>query len=653
MKIIKLLIAALLIFAGLMLLGETRLLNAAYSLESKFPHAEYKNKIANYNNSIAFTAEEVKARTGCEIFFIQYNYPSNLKTDVIIYCRPEAQKEVEAGFSLGNIEFKSLMAGTLKIEFQDIPEIPAIDGKTTVCFWGNEESITTLHEELSAEFGEVYFQWAYFDNRYNIAVYLFFSVIIVIITVLSIYDSEFQKKEVIIRISLGTSKQYFYLKNLVIDSLAYLCIMCMESIFIMRINNLSDVLNSVVIICIILIICNSAAYLGLLRFDYSLVLRGQKLISKILSANYVLKFAVSLSSIFVISLFCSAATKLYEHTKANNFFSELEGYSFCNFQNAFNINDMDAFRERYREVNETIYRDYYNQCNPILLKEMGCDNQNSSTLLYANSNTKEYLQSVLPEWSGNVNSNVIVFIPYDFIGNNDKTAEALKILKNIEGSSFKYSYETVYLKHDYQIISINSDLDEYFEFKKNPIVILNTVAANKMPLNITETNHFSMYRNIIYKMDEKTAEEISEKFYLDQTIITDCLTLHNYYSYINRVKMIFWGTFSALIIAVEIVLLGTIIRLEFCINATELCLKKILGYSIAERYGNFFVYSILTSAVCIGISILISVNYNMLTWRVVLLIGIGIILTEILLILINIRLVEGANINKVLKGGAL
>ena len=659
MKIAKFLISAFLIFAGLLYIGESRQLNAVRSIERTFARIHLLNDmVVDSNGSIAQLADDIKERFDCEMIFTEYNSPSELEKNMTIYCRLDARPEVEGLLSLGNNEFNSFLSGKLTIEFRDIPQTPTIGNGVSIFYLhGGPESITALHKHLSRE-SDVVFEWASFDNYYDKIAYIVLFVIIIMIAILSLLDSEFQKKEIVIRTFLGTGKYSFFIKNIAVDSLIFLGIITAEILFIMQINNILDMFNLIIGFYFILIAINSIAYLGLLRLNFGRVLKGQRYYSRILHANYILKLAVSFSTIFLVSLFYGAINNYNQILNANKYYLEMADYSYAYFQNPLIDNDIHSWREEYRAINETIYREYYDIIEPIMLRELTMDSEGIN-VLYANSNAVTHLKSAIPEWDGEINSDVIIFFPPGEKSNTQGINElkidiALELFEDLEGGGFEYSYDVIYLEKDYQVFSINSSKFNMFDFLYNPTIILYTVAGNEMPGDISDSNQYSpKFNNTLYKIDDDILNEIKERFPLEKVTITNSLELFKHHSYINKIELMFLGSFSILMSLLLIIILSTVVKLEFLLNGTELCIRKILGYNMFERYSEFFMFAAVSSAVGTGVCALIANRYNLASLSIVLIVGLIVMLTEFLLILGCLKKAEKENINKVLKGGVL
>ncbi|GGA18410.1 hypothetical protein GCM10008018_72890 [Paenibacillus marchantiophytorum] len=110
---------------------------------------------------------------------------------------------------------------------------------------------------------------------------------------------------------------------------------------------------------------------------------------------------------------------------------------------------------------------------------------------------------------------------------------------------------------------------------------------------------------------------------------------------------------SILILFLEIVIIKSILRLEYEVNAIELCLKKILGYNIWQKNKKILLVTLIPTILgMIGAMIVwIFINGNIVNYLVYG--SIFIFLIEPFIILTYIRKLERAKISIILKGGNL
>ena len=124
--------------------------------------------------------------------------------------------------------------------------------------------------------------------------------------------------------------------------------------------------------------------------------------------------------------------------------------------------------------------------------------------------------------------------------------------------------------------------------------------------------------------------------------------LHHYIS-----LMVSSGILTVLILIFHISVTAVLISLEYSLNAKEISIKKILGYSIFSKNKNLFI----RSAVVFVLISVAEIIFSVLSKKVSLLIGILItvvlLVFDMMLLMFFIFRIEQKQIVKILKGGAL
>ena len=110
---------------------------------------------------------------------------------------------------------------------------------------------------------------------------------------------------------------------------------------------------------------------------------------------------------------------------------------------------------------------------------------------------------------------------------------------------------------------------------------------------------------------------------------------------------------SLFLMVLEMVIIVTIIKLEYMVNAKELSIKKILGYSVFHKNRTIFLLNFCGAGISIITMIIVSLMFEITKVSTVLLVGTALTVIEAGLIVLNILKLERTNIPKILKGGSL
>ena len=667
-KIIKFIIASLLIFIGLIILGESRIINAMDSLEGTFPKANYDleemsvdenpEELDEFIKTIANLSKKYDSRT----FFIENKYSSELRTDVNIYCRKQDEDAIREKLNLNANKINSLILGKLSITYKDLNEINKINSGTFFYFLGEPDSLNSLKTDMSNEFSQTHYSYASFEKRYDEISFFVFIIITLILSLFSFYEYGSKSKENIIKIAHGANKWIEFIKTISVDASIYLIILFLECLALSFFNNILDGINLIIKFYVLLFMLNSVAYIGMLEFNYSLVLKGQKISMRILKMNNVLKLIISFVLIMCITLFISTFSLSKKYIKADSFFQANPDYYFCAFQDEMNASsptEVIEWMDHYASVNETIYRDYSKECKPMFLYSVyHKEDNNPDEMIFANINTTEYLNNAIPEVDlSNFTSDYIIIVKNTNSESKNKglITDAKETI-NLSGgfqSDNDYTSEIVLLENDYEVMSIDTGFSSYFEFMENPTIIISNIEPSNELFPIEKANRRSIYPSILYKLSDEMRGEISNRFNLDMFSTTNCKEMYDHSWRVHKIALTFLALFSILLLILEIMVLGILTKIEFNINKKELCLKKILGYSLFNRYIYSFLYSLITTIICASASAVLIARYSLGSLYTVLIVSLLIILIEALIISINVKQIESISLVKVLKGDVL
>ncbi len=656
----KYILSAILIFAALIIYGESRVLNVMNITEDSHPAAMYE--IDRYTASddaeqIAEILEFIKNcadKNQCDFYIADSDSNSNLSTILTIYCYEDDKSTIQNDFALKSNRVDSLILGDWQIKYDSIENIPEINSRTVFRFIGDINSIKALNKELNQALGESSLIENYSNslNRYDTASYAIFGFVIFVISVFSFFQSGIEKKEVAIRVSFGEKKSSLILKNIACDCAVYLLIFVCIAGVLSQFDNVCEDMRIIIGFYIVLVLVNSLAYLSLVKTDAALVMRGKKLDNKALVFNYIMKFCISLTVIFTVAVFSQTVKASEKYVKAKKFFSSLSDYSFCYFEPVYDLTELTQHRGATAELYETLYRNYSDECEPIVLAHQ----QYSGNMIYANINAVDYISSAVGAWDAKTDGVDFVILLHNSgsegtnFSHTQSALDSIYLTENLEDGEF--TYKTVVIDDNYSLVAFNSDLDEYFTFLNNPIVIINTRQPDDPICDIEHENRNSMYFSMLFKINDDIIASLNNDVPIYQMSITGSEELYQHYFNITLVEFSFLGFLTALSIILHIILMISIIRFEFLLNEKELCIKKILGYSLVSRYLYIFETTLTVDLIALGISVALLKFIGIEAYTAAIITCAVLILSEAGIICHNAAKLENQSINKILKDGA-
>ena len=108
-----------------------------------------------------------------------------------------------------------------------------------------------------------------------------------------------------------------------------------------------------------------------------------------------------------------------------------------------------------------------------------------------------------------------------------------------------------------------------------------------------------------------------------------------------------------ILLLLETIIIKTILKYEFSVNAIELSLKKIYGYSLFNRHKKIFLTTSILGFICIVSASILYYLLKITLFRNVITGGIMIVVMEVEIIISYVNKLERFNVQKILKGGQI
>ncbi|MFQ9934693.1 MAG: hypothetical protein ACLRVQ_09750, partial [Lachnospiraceae bacterium] len=110
---------------------------------------------------------------------------------------------------------------------------------------------------------------------------------------------------------------------------------------------------------------------------------------------------------------------------------------------------------------------------------------------------------------------------------------------------------------------------------------------------------------------------------------------------------------SGMLLFLEAIIIWVILRLEYVLNANELAIKKVLGYSVFQKNRSVILLILFSSAIGIIATIALSLMYGLALWYHAALAGVVTVLFETAAVIYFVTRIEKVAVSKILKGGSL
>ncbi len=268
--------------------------------------------------------------------------------------------------------------------------------------------------------------------------------------------------------------------------------------------------------------------------------------------------------------------------------------------------------------------------------------------------TSGFMLKGMKDYSINKDTDIVIFLTDNV--NMDEDLETSKELIDKFLVEKNENLNVQYLNYNNKAIISYVDINGIGDLENtlNPVVIY--VNNDNM--------HFKGYelvslagRNILYDFDEKNmCTMVEESNELDKKyipVVTNFKDFHEYRD--NFVKKIIGmlSSFCVIVFLLNMIITVVISRMEYKNQAIGIALKKIAGYNIVERNHRLFLLSSGISFVIIAAYCVVSIFTGIFNMKICLKVGLVLEITELIILLSNIFIIETKNIAKTLKGDCL
>lgn len=259
--------------------------------------------------------------------------------EITIFGTPNALKTLRAK---GILEGKhnSFFMGETQVRFEDFSNIKTID-KFKDCYYiggqSQQEAMRLFKASLTDKYGGGLPKLFSSDKETWLSLLAVWSIVFVLILLLTIYEIISMKKEIIVRITLGEDVRTFFSKNALVD-IGILASAFLSVPFIL--STLSNVLfkmQALALAFLVLIIANTLINAVVLRVNFKKDIATRRSGGGLLTASYILKTITTILALIVLSSNFAVLVQGYLMYKQRDFFSEHKDYSY--YQLNYKVNN--------------------------------------------------------------------------------------------------------------------------------------------------------------------------------------------------------------------------------------------------------------------------------------------------------------------------
>ena len=660
MKKVKFLIAGIIIAIGFTLIGES--------------FHFYLNNVADgfsYTTlylQIDTTEEEMKKdildcaqKHNVDFFVLQRDVKSTFETEFSIYQNAEStQQYLARQYRVYEGDYKSIFSGILKVRFYDYETISdsLLAENHTYYMIGGKDDIHDFKMDLIDKYAGKFPIYSERSNSSRNLVITVWTIIGLLLLLLTGYDILLQQKEVCIRAAYGEPVSSMILKNILTDLSCYAGIFFLCYFFLQQFTIVAFY-KEISFCCFgIFLLLNSIQYLKWLFINIKDALTQKTLPTNILYVTYLIKSVTVILTILVVATNMAVISESLEYRTQKGFFEAHKDYFYTNLEYRELTND-DGTPVEYSQVMEesarlrdTFYQKYYDEFNPIILVYL---NQNQGRdMILANRNAVDYLLDLFPELQSIVNQEGYYYLVPEDVDDLNALCDSVDLwMEFYEDKNLFKNRKIISYSGSRKVLNINEFVTNGSQYCTNPVIILNNTRPYYDPAAVRANTFKTTYEHdIMYQIDPLLFQQFVEEYGLENQlhVMTNVYEKYEYNWRILKRLLYINLVFSLLMLILESVIIKTIIDLEFKINAMSLSLKKVLGYSYWQRYKQLFLLSTIGCALCVAAGCIIGLLTGQGSTLCIIAGGAIIYLIDMAVMRSAIAKNEKANISNILKG---
>jgi putative ABC transport system permease protein len=650
---IKLIISIFVLWVGILIIGESRMFTLENFYETFDSTTLYVQPATNETNMIEDIYSSAQ-RNKVEVFTFTDSPLNSFEKQYDIYGTKNVEKYIGNSLNIEGRNYSSLFLGDISFNFHSLDTHTEIEDTSNFYVIGSNKNVQAFKMELIDTYAGNHPEEGYNKDGARNLIISIWSLMILVILILTFYAMEFQKKEYLIKVSLGTSINRLIWQNILFDSITLTVSFISIIFFIKDFTSIIPSLGLSIIMFLVLIVLNSSIYIGLLFHDIRRAFSNSKKSKRLLFLTYGLKSVTAVITIFVISSNIALILESYNLYKQKDFFAEYNEYSYTRLEfqpdeGSQNGNDLIEKIERFQT---DFYVEFYDAFNPIVLSStLGMFNNNG---ILANKNALPYLKEQIPSLKEQELEKDIYFI-----APNNQVPSLIELelaLKHLQGENLEYSYEILTYEESVEVITLDENTLYDSKAIKNPVILLNNMDSQQLSAQGDNFVHaISVSPETMYKLSDSAFNDFIKRNNFENELIVRTNVYDNYQNHWVAAKRILLMNFifSILVLILEFIVIGTILRLEYQVNALELSIKKVLGYDLFSK--NKGIISLTLATTLLSIVAVAFTSYFIIIGNLPLLMigGFSILTLEIALIVLNIKKIENTSVQKILKGGNL
>ncbi|MDR0917341.1 MAG: hypothetical protein LBN02_09190 [Oscillospiraceae bacterium] len=604
---------------------------------------------------IAVAAEE----NGVGVFCVDRKSVNMFAERLNIYATDIAASSLTHRAQIREGTFAGLVIGSTEVKilpFGDAPELSTLTEGDTVYVVGTSAQIRAFCGDTAADYGantpRMFLNGRDTEKIYVAAVWI---IVLILLLLLTQFEIDLLKKEVAVRLIYGESLRDIIARNLITDAAVFVAMPTVLMFALSPLTNTFYAVDAAMIALGAFLLLNSASHLRLYAVDYKRDIATRAGAKGTLRSAYAFKVVTVILAVAILAGNIGMISGALSFRGLRGFFEERADYAYVN------IWDSSMFDHETGDIDDSVVREFHRRASlagdTLALVYLGNWILGGIEYVYADSGAAEYLQSEIPELRGATLENKVYFIvPEKYAERADVADEMREVWWGYSELSAYPNGET-YAQDDFDVAVV--------PYRRANIVAMTrdeTVRGGRVPspiiiFNNTDKQGYNDYiqQSTMYRVTETEFRAFLAEMSVGGTMShrTGALDNYDYQWQVEKKTLIVAVVMLALILALESVVIRTILKFEYRVYAAELALKKVYGHTLFARHRKIILTTAILGIVSLVGSLIVCRLLKSAALVNVAIGGVILLAIEQAFIAASIRRVERRNIQRILKGEAV
>lgn len=650
---VKALLFTILICTGFIFNGELYLLYMNHFQASYYEADFYTDNLSDTMSDREIKQDFIDAgeRHQVDFFVVDQKNQSVLSSEYVIYGTEKALRQVkDSGIKEGRA--RSFFFGETAVRFEDYRDITDIGKYRTYYFIGGDEKLTdirTFKADLINQYSGGFPKQMGSERGTQMNLLSAWGIIFALSLLLSLYGILYRKKETMVRLILGENLKTIFLRSITADTIVYCLIFFAGAGFLQYFSYVLFRFSFVAKLFAVFLLINALLTTLILHVDFKkdLSSAGRR---GLLAASYGIKAAATVLVTLVLAANIAVIQSSLNLYAQKEFFDIHKEYSYTalrypEYERGKTAEDTLALNQRFYQRFQDkalVYADLTGNLDldyPVILT-----NRKSFSEL-----ADEY-PAIKEAAASRAGENTCVLMPSNFTTDSPEYHYGREMAL-IFGD--RRSCETVFYTPGISVPGIHG-VDTYkMTLYRDPIIVCNYETLAEEEFDKYENGYY--YRDIMYQVSPQDWEGFADD---DppanlQLSKSNVLSVYEHGWEIAALELKLVLVLSVFLLLLEMALIIFIIRMEYRLNAVELALKKVYGYSLAARNKAILRTTIYSSMTAMAAAWILGRILNLQLGIPLVIAAAVLLLSEILYVFWRAKKTEEKRIISILKGEKL